>query len=612
MADYVFCDFEFNDRQVVLGCFLDDQGTETAIDLRGGMGRADLQAFVEQHAGATFVAYAAKAEMESLLRAGVNITPLRWIDLMAEANMITGTHPRYWVAKGSLLEHLRMFGIKAPVDDEHKTRMRHLIITKDTYNREQWRSIVSYCRSDVDVLPALFCAIVEVHQRIGTAWEEAHANYRGEYLKASAILEHRSPGLPVDVDWIRVIFENKNAIANALAEQCNSHYGEAIYRPDRLRNRYAFSHRGLEECLDRLPYPIQWELTASGSHRKLDDVYLNELVKKYPELTEFKRTRNALTQLNGRDLRELVTPSGYVRPVSLPFYTKTGRNQPMAARGFLLNLAPWLRSTIRPHAGKVLVAADWSKQEIAIAAALSGDQALLDAYNTGDIYLALAKMAGAVPADATAKSHPDERQAYKSVQLGLGYGMGVDALARSIFNDINQGKPEPIISVEEARLQARDIFHWHKKTFVDYWRYLTEEAREARRCGYTTSMDGWFYFADHRTPFTRLMNYPMQSNGAAMLREAVKMLAFETSLDVVCTLHDAIYVTCSVSEKDAVVADLKAIMDRAVERVIGNSVKIEVGVNVYTHEKGYRDKRGDVMLGRVVDLLEDIRQPRAA
>ena len=60
------------------------------------------------------------------------------------------------------------------------------------------------------------------------------------------------------------------------------------------------------------------------------------------------------------------------------------------------------------------------------------------------------------------------------------------------------------------------------------------------------------------------------------------------------------------------VADLKAIMDRAVERVIGNSVKIEVGVNVYTHEKGYRDKRGDVMLGRVVDLLEDIRQPRAA
>ena len=36
MADYVFCDFEFNDRQVVLACFLDDEGNETSFDLRGG------------------------------------------------------------------------------------------------------------------------------------------------------------------------------------------------------------------------------------------------------------------------------------------------------------------------------------------------------------------------------------------------------------------------------------------------------------------------------------------------------------------------------------------------------------------------------------------------
>ncbi|MGH1573902.1 DNA polymerase [Methylobacterium sp. P31] len=413
-----------------------------------------------------------------------------------------------------------------------------------------------------------------------------------------------------------MIFENKSAISNALAAQCNAHYGETIYRHDKRLGRYSFSHQGLEACLDRLPYPIEWRLTAAGVRRKLDNEYLDELVKKSPELAEFKRTRNALTQLNGGDLRDLVMPSGHVRPVSLPFYTKTGRNQPMAARGFLLNLAPWLRSTIRPHEGQVLVAADWSKQEIAIAAALSGDQALLDAYNTGDIYLALAKMAGAVPANATAKSHPDERQAYKSVQLGLGYGMGEKALARSIFNDINQGKPAPVISVEEARLQARDIYRWHKETFVAYWRYLEQEARAARKDGYTTSMDGWFYFADRRTSDTKLMNYPMQSNGAAMLREAVKMLAFETSLDVVCTLHDAIYVTCAASEKNAVIADLTAIMDRAVERVIGSAVKIEVGVNIYTRETGYRDKRGDVMLARVVDLLDNLlgdpAQPHAA
>ncbi|MGH1573901.1 hypothetical protein ACRAWG_28740 [Methylobacterium sp. P31] len=62
---------------------------------------------------------------------------------MAEANMITGTHPRYWVPKASLLEHLKVFGVEAPIDDEHKGRMRHLIITKDAYTREQWRSTIA-------------------------------------------------------------------------------------------------------------------------------------------------------------------------------------------------------------------------------------------------------------------------------------------------------------------------------------------------------------------------------------------------------------------------------------------------------------------------------------
>jgi len=108
------------------------------------------------------------------------------------------------------------------------------------------------------------------------------------------------------------------------------------------------------------------------------------------------------------------------------------------------------------------------------------------------------------------------------------------------------------------------------------------------------------------------MNFPMQSNGAVMLREAVKAFAFETKLDVVCTLHDAVYVTCREDEADEVIATMKAIMARAVEAVIGPAVPIDVGVNVYTHEGGYRDKRGDDMLDRVRSLLEAILQPKAA
>src|SRR4051812_1354399 len=95
MSDrFVFGDFEFNNREVILGCFLDTEGSETTLDFRDGKNRDAIQNFIAAHADHIWVAYAAKAEMESLLRLGVDITPMRWIDLMAEATMITGRTAR--------------------------------------------------------------------------------------------------------------------------------------------------------------------------------------------------------------------------------------------------------------------------------------------------------------------------------------------------------------------------------------------------------------------------------------------------------------------------------------------------------------------------------------
>src|SRR3954463_6059685 len=91
----------------------------------------------------------ATAEMESLLRLGTDITPMRWIDLMAEASMITGTHRKMWVPKPTLLNHLRVFEIGHEGDSEHKRRMRDLILSDRGFSRDEWDGIVRYCWSDV-------------------------------------------------------------------------------------------------------------------------------------------------------------------------------------------------------------------------------------------------------------------------------------------------------------------------------------------------------------------------------------------------------------------------------------------------------------------------------
>ena len=63
------------------------------------------------------------------------------------------------------------------------------------------------------------------------------------------------------------------------------------------------------------------------------------------------------------------------------------------------------------------------------------------AYASGDPYLEFAKLARAVSADATKKSHLEQRALYKATVLAVQYGMGAESLAERI--------QEPVIVAKE-------------------------------------------------------------------------------------------------------------------------------------------------------------------
>ena len=67
-----------------------------------------------------------------------------------------------------------------------------------------------------------------------------------------------------------------------------------------------------------------------------------------------------------------------------------------------------------------------------IAAALSGDAAMLEAYRSGDLYLSFAKRAGAGAARTRPRPPTVVRDRCKAVVLGTLYGMGPETLARRI------------------------------------------------------------------------------------------------------------------------------------------------------------------------------------
>src|SRR5207247_879255 len=115
-----------------------------------------------------------------------------------------------------------------------------------------------------------------------------------------------------------------------------------------------------------------------------------------------RELRFTLSQLRLEDLS--VGSDGRNRVLLSPFGARSGRNTPSNAK-FIFGPAVWLRSLIQPAQGHALAYVDWEQQEFGIAAALSGDSAMQEAYRSGDPYLEFAKQAGAVPPDATKKTH---------------------------------------------------------------------------------------------------------------------------------------------------------------------------------------------------------------
>ena len=118
-----------------------------------------------------------------------------------------------------------------------------------------------------------------------------------------------------------------------------------------------------------------------------------------------------------------VGSDGRNRTILSAFRSRTGRCQPSNTK-YIFGPSVWLRSLIQPPQGWGVAYLDWCQQEHGIAAVLSGDAAMQAAYLSGDPYLAFAKQAGAVPADATKQTHGAERELFKQCVLARGLRHG--------------------------------------------------------------------------------------------------------------------------------------------------------------------------------------------
>jgi DNA polymerase I len=142
------------------------------------------------------------------------------------------------------------------------------------------------------------------------------------------------------------------------------------------------------------------------------------------------------------------------------------------------------------------------------------------------------------------------------------------------------------------------------RTFPRYTEWANYVADVGQLTGYLTTVFGWTLRTEYNTRPTSLRNYPMQANGAEMLRLAC-CLATERGVEVCAPVHDALLIEADTADIDHAISRTRKAMAEASTAVLGD-LEIPTDVAVVTWPDRYSDERGQVMWDRMVELLGEV------
>lgn len=216
-----------------------------------------------------------------------------------------------------------------------------------------------------------------------------------------------------------------------------------------------------------------------------------------------------------------------------------------------------IRTAFVAGKGRKLVSADYSQFELRLAAAMSGDDDMVQQFNRGaDIHqLTAAEIYGREPEDVTKQM----RSAAKTVNFGVLYGMSPHGLS---------------VATGMTREQAQKFIDEYFKLRKPLIGYLEGLKDQARKDGYVETLFGRrrpmpdihsSNFVVRSAAERAAMNMPIQGTEADLMKLAMvavdKELAGIPSAQQLLQIHDSILVQCDEADADKVAGVLKKTME---------------------------------------------------
>lgn len=380
--------------------------------------------------------------------------------------------------------------------------------------------------------------------------------------------EMEKTGIKLDVDFLKKLSKKLNLQLQKLESKIYKSAGTKFninssqQFSEVLFKKLKISTKGLKKT------PGGVISTAASELQKLREKHeIIDLVLEYRELMKLKNTY--VDTLPGQ-----VDNRGRVHTTYHQLGTTTGRLS--SSDPNLQNIpirGEWgkeIRKAFIAKKGYKLLSADYSQIELRVAACLSNDKKMLEAFKRGqDIHKITAAEVNNIPlAEVTDKM----RYEAKALNFGILYGMSVIGFAKAAG-----------ISWE----RAKDFIDEYMVDFVGISRYVTETKEKAKDKGYVETVLGRrrylsqidsFNFRFRQASERMAINMPIQGTAADIMKAAMVGLGSKlkkTKIDakILLQVHDELVLEVKENKIKEIVEIVKNVMENVLEQQFFKQVK---------------------------------------
>jgi DNA polymerase-1 len=381
-------------------------------------------------------------------------------------------------------------------------------------------------------------------------------------------------GIKIDTDFLK----NYSVVLEKLAKEAE----ESVYKQAGVRFNLASPKQLGEVLFEKLLLDPKAKKTKTGQYATGEEVlaklaHEHKICDDILTFREYTKLKNTYVDT----LPELINPK--------TSRVHTTYAQTIAVTGRLSSINPNLQNIpIRTEQGReirkafiprddkhILISADYSQIELRVVAAMSGDEAMCEAFRKHkDIHTATAAKVYGIDESEVTK---EQRYKAKSVNFGIIYGQGAFGLAENL---------------SISRTEAKEIIDNYKKEFSGIQKYMDETINFAREHGFVQTLMGrkrWLRDINSQNFTVRAfaernaINSPIQGSAADMIKLA--MIAINSNLKnsnlkskMVLQVHDELVFDVLKEEAD----DMKALILNCMQSamILPNNVPIvaEVGM----------------------------------